>query len=68
MFILILFGYKQYKVFTTDVLGYTLIDCIWVTAMKEINKVNWAVMTELRFEGGAAHQRAQILHHENPPE
>lgn len=41
MFILILFGHKQYKVFTTDVLGYTLIDCIWVTAMKEINKVNW---------------------------
>ncbi|KAM3141335.1 hypothetical protein pb186bvf_006453 [Paramecium bursaria] len=38
MFILVLFGYKQFKVFTIDCLGQTLIDCIWNTSLKEINK------------------------------
>jgi len=37
MFILILFGYKQSKIFAIDCLTATLIDSIWATAMKEIN-------------------------------
>lgn len=37
MFILVLFGYKQSKIFAIDCLTATLIDSIWFTALKEIN-------------------------------
>lgn len=37
MFILILYGYRQSKIFAIDCLAATLIDSIWATAMKEIN-------------------------------
>eukprot|EP00828_Plagiopyla_frontata_P037669 TRINITY_DN4946_c0_g1_i2.p2 TRINITY_DN4946_c0_g1~~TRINITY_DN4946_c0_g1_i2.p2 ORF type:complete len:284 (-),score=90.11 TRINITY_DN4946_c0_g1_i2:1895-2746(-) len=39
MFILIQFGYKQSRVFTIDCLTATLIDCIWVTCIKDIQKL-----------------------------
>ncbi len=38
MFIVVLFGYKQTKVFTIDCLTASLIDCIWTNCLKEILK------------------------------
>ena len=37
MFILVLFGYKQSKIFAIDCLTASLIDCIWFAALKDIN-------------------------------
>ncbi|EAR84685.2 hypothetical protein TTHERM_00636870 (macronuclear) [Tetrahymena thermophila SB210] len=37
MLILVLFGYKQSKIFCIDCLTATLIDTIWLTCLKEIN-------------------------------
>jgi hypothetical protein len=38
MFIQVLFGYKQSKIFTIDCLTATLLDYIWATCIKEILK------------------------------
>ncbi|EGR32639.1 hypothetical protein IMG5_076690 [Ichthyophthirius multifiliis] len=38
MFILVLFGYKQSRIFTIDCLTATLTDCIWQNCIKDTNK------------------------------
>ncbi len=39
MFIVILFGYKQQRIFTIDCLAASLIDCIWANCLKDILKL-----------------------------
>lgn len=39
MFIMLLFGYKQNRIFTTDCLTATLMDCIWANALKDMDKL-----------------------------
>lgn len=53
MFILVLFGYRQSKIFAIDCLTATLIDSIWLTALKEINN-NLKVKEELLTKEKAA--------------
>lgn len=38
MFILLLFGYKQSRIFTIDCLTATLMDCIWTNSLKDMQK------------------------------
>lgn len=39
MFIMLLFGYKQNRIFTIDCLTATLMDCIWANALKDMDKL-----------------------------
>jgi hypothetical protein len=39
MFILLLFGYKQNRIFTIDCLTASLIDCIWTNCFKDMQKL-----------------------------
>lgn len=39
MFIMLLFGYKQNRIFTIDCLTATLMDCIWANALKDMQKL-----------------------------
>ncbi|CAD8193758.1 unnamed protein product [Paramecium pentaurelia] len=60
MFILVLFGYKQYKVFTIDVLGNTLLDCIWTQAIKEITKLLTAKDEQHQKDQKTAQQKISL--------
>ncbi len=61
MFIMLLFGYKQSLIFTTDCLTATLMDCMWTNTMKDMNKLLVNKEEHLNKENFSVQKKINVL-------
>ena len=61
MFIMLLFGYKQSLIFTTDCLTATLMDCMWANTMKDMNKLLANKEEHLNKENFSVQKKITVL-------